>query len=190
MSPVTSPRPTKSSRQFRKPASNEKLLRLVRETSNDNEEFKFTPFEKGLKDLIPLTVSSQTMMTCIARSSAVRSPWHDTLSSPRTSELTEHSQDMHPPASTHKTRLNPSDPSHTCQTCQTHTREVGHGFGRVWVRVSKIYPWVTRGVHYSLGLRDDQYGNQVDMDDLTALSVYRGGLVGFALKDRGQSDSS
>jgi hypothetical protein len=29
-------------RQFHKPALNEKRLRLVRETSNDNEKFKFT----------------------------------------------------------------------------------------------------------------------------------------------------
>jgi len=43
---------SKSDGQFRKPASNEKLLRLVRETSKDNEEFKFTPFEKGLKDTV------------------------------------------------------------------------------------------------------------------------------------------
>ncbi|KAH9049273.1 NAD dependent epimerase/dehydratase family-domain-containing protein [Lactarius deliciosus] len=43
---------SKSDGQFRKPASNEKLLRLVRETSKDNEEFKFTPFEKGLKDSV------------------------------------------------------------------------------------------------------------------------------------------
>ena len=27
-------------------------MRLVRETSKDNEEFKFTPFEKGLKDTV------------------------------------------------------------------------------------------------------------------------------------------
>lgn len=40
---------SKSDGQFRKPASNEKLLRLVRETSNDSEDFKFTPFEEGLK---------------------------------------------------------------------------------------------------------------------------------------------
>ena len=43
---------TKSDGQFRKPASNEKLIRLVRETSKDNEEFKFTPFERGLKDTV------------------------------------------------------------------------------------------------------------------------------------------
>jgi len=43
---------SKSDGQFRKPASNEKLLRLVRETSKDNEEFKFIPFEKGLKDTV------------------------------------------------------------------------------------------------------------------------------------------
>lgn len=43
---------SKSDGQFRKPASNEKLLRLVRETSKDNEEFKFTPFEHGLKESV------------------------------------------------------------------------------------------------------------------------------------------
>ncbi|KAH9024570.1 hypothetical protein EDB85DRAFT_1987324 [Lactarius pseudohatsudake] len=43
---------SKSDGQFRKPASNDKLLRLVRETSKDNEEFTFTPFEKGLKDSV------------------------------------------------------------------------------------------------------------------------------------------
>ncbi|KAN0140266.1 GDP-L-fucose synthase [Lactarius tabidus] len=48
----------KSDGQFRKPASNEKLLRLVRETSKDNEEFKFTPFEKGLKDTVDWFVAN------------------------------------------------------------------------------------------------------------------------------------
>lgn len=43
---------SKSDGQFRKPASNEKLTRLMRETSKDNEEFKFTPFEKGLKESV------------------------------------------------------------------------------------------------------------------------------------------
>jgi GDP-L-fucose synthase len=43
---------TKSDGQYRKPASNEKLLRLMRETSQDNEEFKFTPFERGLKESV------------------------------------------------------------------------------------------------------------------------------------------
>ena len=43
---------SKSDGQYRKPASNEKLIRLMRETSKDNEEFKFTPFEQGLKESI------------------------------------------------------------------------------------------------------------------------------------------
>jgi len=43
---------TKSDGQYRKPASNEKLIRLMRETSQDNEEFKFTPFEQGLKESV------------------------------------------------------------------------------------------------------------------------------------------
>ncbi|KAI0260942.1 hypothetical protein BC834DRAFT_1044290 [Gloeopeniophorella convolvens] len=43
---------SKSDGQFRKPAPNEKLLRLVRETSKDKEEFKFTPFERGLKETV------------------------------------------------------------------------------------------------------------------------------------------
>ena len=43
---------SKSDGQFRKPASNEKLIRLMRETSKDNEEFKFTPFEQGLKESV------------------------------------------------------------------------------------------------------------------------------------------
>jgi hypothetical protein len=43
---------SKSDGQYRKPASNEKLLRLMRETSKDNEEFKFTPFEQGLKESV------------------------------------------------------------------------------------------------------------------------------------------
>jgi hypothetical protein len=43
---------SKSDGQYRKPASNEKLIRLMRETSNDNEEFKFTPFEQGLKESV------------------------------------------------------------------------------------------------------------------------------------------
>lgn len=44
----------------------------------------------------------------------------------------------------------------------------------------------------SLGLQDDQYGNQVEMDDLSTLSAYRGGLVGFdsPLKGEGASYSS
>lgn len=43
---------SKSDGQYRKPASNEKLIRLMRETSTDNEEFKFTPFEQGLKESV------------------------------------------------------------------------------------------------------------------------------------------
>ncbi|KAI0296083.1 hypothetical protein B0F90DRAFT_1630571 [Multifurca ochricompacta] len=43
---------SKSDGQFRKPASNEKLLRLVRETSKDQEEFQFTPFEQGLNETV------------------------------------------------------------------------------------------------------------------------------------------
>ncbi|KAF8495163.1 epimerase-domain-containing protein [Russula emetica] len=43
---------SKSDGQYRKPASNEKLIRLMRETSKDNEEFKFTPFEQGLKESV------------------------------------------------------------------------------------------------------------------------------------------
>jgi len=43
---------SKSDGQFRKPASNEKLLRLVRETSKGDEEFKFTPFEQGLTESV------------------------------------------------------------------------------------------------------------------------------------------
>lgn len=43
---------SKSDGQYRKPASNEKLIRLMRETSQDNEEFKFTPFEQGLKESV------------------------------------------------------------------------------------------------------------------------------------------
>ena len=43
---------SKSDGQFRKQASNEKLVRLMRETSKDNEEFKFTPFEQGLKESV------------------------------------------------------------------------------------------------------------------------------------------
>jgi hypothetical protein len=50
--------------------------------------------------------------------------------------------------STRQTRHIPARPAIPVPIpTQTHTREVGHGFGRVWVRVSKIYPWVTRGVH-------------------------------------------
>ena len=43
---------SKSDGQYRKPASNEKLIRLMRETSKDNEEFTFTPFEQGLKESV------------------------------------------------------------------------------------------------------------------------------------------
>jgi hypothetical protein len=43
---------SKSDGQYRKPASNEKLIRLMRESSKDNEEFKFTPFEQGLKESV------------------------------------------------------------------------------------------------------------------------------------------
>ena len=43
---------SKSDGQFRKQASNDKLIRLLRESSKDNEEFKFTPFEQGLKESV------------------------------------------------------------------------------------------------------------------------------------------
>jgi hypothetical protein len=43
---------SKSDGQYRKPASNDKLIRLMRETSKDNEEFRFTPFEQGLKESV------------------------------------------------------------------------------------------------------------------------------------------
>jgi GDP-L-fucose synthase len=43
---------SKSDGQFRKPASNEKLVRLMRETSKDNKDFQFTPFEQGLKESV------------------------------------------------------------------------------------------------------------------------------------------
>jgi hypothetical protein len=43
---------TKSDGQYRKPVSNERLMRLMHQSSQDNEEFKFTPFAEGLKESV------------------------------------------------------------------------------------------------------------------------------------------